>query len=146
MAQTIRDCLDHFLGLTVVDITSHDPSIDPPESAHVTLMFDDGSYIRIPIGAEGLLPWGTTTDCLDHAGCIAGESAPPDPGLGHPGRAEVTSAGPVSCSSAWLPQGRPFRGSAPAHPPQSIDVRSTAIAGGRTTGTPPTRSWPSACA
>jgi len=77
---TIRDYLDHFIGRTVVDITSHDPGVDDPETAHITLMFDDGSHIKIPLGESGL-PWGVTNDCLDHAGCIAGEDRPPDPAL-----------------------------------------------------------------
>jgi hypothetical protein len=77
---TIRDYLDHFLGRTIVDITSHDPGVDSPESAHITLMFDDGSYIRCPLGADGL-PWSTTTRCVDHIGCISAEAEPPDPSL-----------------------------------------------------------------
>jgi len=81
MSQTIRDFLDHFIGLRVVDITSHDLGVDEPGDGHVDLMFDDGSYLRIPFPPDTELCYGTTNQCLDHLGCIAAESDPPSPAV-----------------------------------------------------------------
>ncbi len=78
---SIRDHLDHFIGRTVVDVTSHDVGVDDPASAHVTLLFDDGSYLRYPIGEDGGFWWGTVNNCLDHVGCIAAEEPVPDPAV-----------------------------------------------------------------
>lgn len=75
---TIRDYLDHFIDRRVVDITSHDPKIDDASKAQVTLMFDDGSYMRFRIADVGV-DWGTVNTCLDHSGCIMGEQEPPLP-------------------------------------------------------------------
>ncbi len=78
---TIRDFLDHFIGRTVLDITSHYPDVDDPELGHVTLMFDDGSCLHIPFPSDAELKWSTTNQCVDHAGCIACEFEPPDPSV-----------------------------------------------------------------
>jgi hypothetical protein len=93
--QTIRDCLDHFIGRTVVDISSHDPGVDDPDSAHITFLFDDGSHVRFPLGDDGCA-WGTINNCLEHIGCIAGESSPPDPARLIATDPRLTRGGPMS--------------------------------------------------
>lgn len=80
MSQTIRDCLDHFIGRTVVDVTSHDPKLDGPDAASVTLLFDDGSHLRFPIGGDGVA-WGgpSTTASITSAASPARRSRPTRP-------------------------------------------------------------------
>lgn len=78
---TIRDFLDHFIGRAVVDITSHDPGVDPSDAGFIMLMFDDGSYVQFPMGDDAEMKFSTANNCLDHAGCISAEDPIPDPAL-----------------------------------------------------------------
>lgn len=50
----IRDILSGVIGRTVVDITQHDEDeYLETQEAYVMLMFDDGSFLKFPIGDEG---------------------------------------------------------------------------------------------
>jgi hypothetical protein len=51
---TIREILGDLIGRTVVDVTQHDAAeFQAGESAYVMLMFDDGNYVKFPVGDEG---------------------------------------------------------------------------------------------
>jgi hypothetical protein len=50
----IRDILGRLIGLRVVDITQHDEEEFKEDGAcFIMLMFEDGSYLRFPIGDDG---------------------------------------------------------------------------------------------
>lgn len=49
----IRELLGDVIGRTVVDITQHDKEQFEEEGSFVQLHFDDGSYLKFPIGDAG---------------------------------------------------------------------------------------------
>jgi hypothetical protein len=50
----IRKVLGSLIGRTVVDVTQHDQDEwEEARSCYVMLMFDDGQFVKFPIGDEG---------------------------------------------------------------------------------------------
>lgn len=50
----IRSILGYLIGRTITDITQHDKDErEETEVAYVMMMFDDGSWIKLPIGDDG---------------------------------------------------------------------------------------------
>jgi len=51
---TIREILGALIGRRVVDVTQQDQDEwERDQQAYVMLMFDDGSYLKFPVGDEG---------------------------------------------------------------------------------------------
>lgn len=61
---SIREFLGSLIGHTLVDITQHDKDeFDENKKAFVQLHFDDGSYLKFPIGDDGFDH--NVEDCLN---------------------------------------------------------------------------------
>ncbi len=49
----IREIIGEVIGKTLIDVTQHDPEQFEEEGSFVQLHFDDGSYLKFPIGDLG---------------------------------------------------------------------------------------------
>lgn len=49
----IREIIGDVIGRTVMDVTQHDEDQFNEEGSFVQLHFDDGSYLKFPIGDDG---------------------------------------------------------------------------------------------
>lgn len=49
----IRDILGAVIGRKLIDITQHDEDQFKETGSFIQLHFDDGSYLRFPIGEDG---------------------------------------------------------------------------------------------
>ena len=50
----IRSILGYLIGRTVTDVTQHDKDEwDSEKACYIMLMFDDGSWLKVPVGNDG---------------------------------------------------------------------------------------------